>query len=515
MASSQAIVSVWDKTGVADFCRVLAKCGYNIISSGGTAKALTDAGIAVTEVSDYTGFPEMFGGRVKTLHPKIAGGILYDRKRDAKEAKQQKIEPIDIVVVNFYPFEQVAAKGAGIGELIENIDIGGPSMVRAAAKNFQHVAVIVRPEDYAKVASELEKTGKISEKTRFELAKKAFERIAHYDAIISDALSNIEQKDEFPDKITLRFEKAYPLRYGENPHQKAAAYRIAGRVSIFDARIFSGKQMSYNNFLDADSALSLILEFPSDTPACAIIKHNNPCGGATAPTLQEAYVNARATDPIAAYGSIIAFNQKLDAKTAAAMGDKFIEVILAPGYEPEALEVLKRRPSRRILDVSDLFAVANMRRVNFRTITGGMLYQDEDREVYDEIAAKAVSRRTPCKDEMASMHFAMKFAKHTKSNAVIIARGTQLIGVGAGQMSRIDSTRIAIKKATDNGFDTKGAVCASDAFLPFPDVLEKLADAGIIALAQPGGSKNDAEVIKAADARGVSMIFTGLRHFRH
>lgn len=517
MAIRRALVSVYDKEGIVEFCKGLSSLGVEIISTGGTAKALKAAKIKAKEASSITDFPEILGGRVKTLHPKIHGGILYKRgeKKHEAEVKMHGIIPIDMVVANLYPFEKTSASTNDLEKIIEDIDIGGPAMIRAAAKNFRHVIVVVDPNDYAAVLLQLRKNKNVDEKTRYCLMQKAFERTAGYDWAISTYFASREKREEFPIKFEMKFEQAYPLRYGENPHQKAVAYRRIGKVSLFDAKVHSGKQMSYNNFLDADSALGLILEFKEDEPTVAIIKHNNPCGGASAPTLSKAYELAHASDPESAYGSIIAFNRRVDVATANAIGNKFVEVVLAPGFEQGALEILKQKPSRRILDVSALFAQANAGRVNYRNITGGMLYQQKDDLVYDIAQAKAVTQKKPTKEQQADMYFAMKFAKHTKSNAIVLAKNSQVIGVGAGQMSRIDSCNIAIEKTKRSGFEIKGSCCASDAFFPFRDTLDRLAQAGVVALVQPGGSVRDDEVIKAADERGIAMIFTGVRHFKH
>ncbi len=517
MRIRRALISVFNKNGLLDLARALNRMGVEIISSGGTAAMLKKGDIPVVEVSDFTGAPEMFGGRVKTLHPKVHGGILYRRgsKEDEKEAKKNKIDPIDLVVVNLYPFEQtVAEKDVTQEKAIENIDIGGPALIRAAAKNWQHVAVVVDPEDYAGLIQDMEAhRGEVSEEKRKKLMIKAFERTSHYDWVISRHFGG-EGQERFPHRMKMIFERAYPLRYGENPGQKAAAYRQVGHLSLFDAKIFSGKQMSYNNFLDADSALHLIREFHGKT-ACVILKHTNPCGGAVGRTLKEAYEKAHAGDPLAAFGGIIAFSKRVDVDAANAIGNKFIEVILAPGYDPEALEILKAKPSRRILDITHLFTPLHAGDVNFRNITGGMLYQEEDAGIYELKQARAVSKRQPTDSEWRDMHFGMVIAKHAKSNAVIICRNEQIVGVGAGQMSRIDACKIAISKARENKFELKGCVSASDAFMPFPDTAEELGKVGVAAIVQPGGSIKDEEVIACADKYDMAMIFTGIRHFKH
>jgi len=513
----RALVSVWDKKGVAAFAKRLTACGVEIISTGGTAKHLRENGVKVREVSDLTGFPEMFEGRVKTLHPKVHGGILYRRNKpeDALQAAKNGVEGIDIVIVNLYPFEQVAGKeGVKAEEAIEMIDVGGPAMVRAAAKNHEHVVVVVDPKDYDSVADALE-NGEIQGALRKELALKAFARTSSYDAAICRYLSGLTDENQYPDFLEMKFERAYGLRYGENPSQQAAAYRILGRTSIFDSVIYAGsKLMSYNNFLDASSAFSLIREF-KDEVATVILKHNNPCGGAEGKTLEESYLRAHASDPESSFGGIVAFSRKVDVATAKAIGTKYLEVILAPGFEPDALEILKQRESRRILDVSNLWGQSAERAVEFRYIVGGMLYQGRDPGIYDKGTVKVVTKKQPSAEQLEDCYFATKFAKHIKSNAIAIVKERQLVGVGAGQMSRVDSCNIAIQKARRHGFDLGGTSAASDAFFPFRDGLDALADGGIGCVVQPGGSVKDAEVIAAADERGISMVFTGRRHFKH
>jgi len=514
----RALVSVWDKKGVAAFAKRLSACGVEIISTGGTAKHLRENGVGVREVSDLTGFPEMFEGRVKTLHPKIHGGILYRRghAEDVAQAQKNAVEGIDLVAVNLYPFEQVAGKeGAKYDEAVEMIDVGGPAMVRAAAKNHESVAVVVDPKDYDWVAAAVEKGGEIPLKERRELALKAFARTSSYDAAICRYLSGALKDDLFPDFLEMKFERAYGLRYGENPSQQAAAYRILGRASIFDSVIYAGsKLMSYNNFLDASSAFSLIREF-KDEVATVILKHNNPCGGAEGRTLEESYARAHASDPESSFGGIVAFSRRLDVATAKAIGTKYFEVILAPGFEPEALEILKQRETRRILDVSNLWGQSAERAVEFRYIVGGMLYQGRGPGIYDKGAIKVVTKKQPTAEQLEDCYFATKFSKHIKSNAIAIAKNRQLVGVGAGQMSRVDACNIAVQKALRHGFDLRGTSAASDAFFPFPDGIEALATAGVECVVHPGGSVKDAEVIAAADRLGVAMVFTGRRHFKH
>ena len=517
MKIKRALISVFDKTGLLDLAHVLHSQNVEILSSGGTAKALKKADIPVTEISIYTGAPEMFDGRVKTLHPKIHGGILMrrDNEKDNADAKKLNIKPIDLVVVNLYPFEKVTSQDNITHDIaIENIDIGGISLIRAGAKNSKFVTTIVDPEDYIKFIEEFESNnGEITEKKRHNLMIKAFERSSHYDWAISKFFGG-EGDEKFPHRMKMIFERAYPLRYGENPHQQAAAYRLVGQRSLFDARIYSGKQMSYNNFADADSALHLIREFHGQ-PACVILKHNNPCGVATAPSLQEAYSKALACDKLSSFGGIVAFSQRVDVDTAKTIGNKFLEVVLAPGYEPEALEILKAKPSRRILDITDFFTPVRPGDVTFKNISGGMLYQHEDPFVYDQNSTQTVTKKKPTDQQIKDMHFAMTVAKHVKSNAVIIAKNGQTIGIGAGQMSRVDSANIAITKARAADLDISDSSSASDAFLPFADTIETLAKAGVVALAQPGGSKRDEEVIKETDELDVAMIFTAIRHFKH
>ena len=517
MGIKRALISVHDKTGLIELAHALNNLGVEILSSGGTAKALSKADIPVIDVSKYTQSPELFDGRVKTLHPKIHGGILLRRNnpKDLEQAKENGIKPIDLVVVNLYPFEKVIKQEEVNDTLaVENIDIGGIALIRAAAKNFKWVTTVVDPEDYKQVIEELEENkGELSDKKRKNLMIKAFERSSHYDWAISRYFGG-EGDEKFPYRMKLIFERAYPLRYGENPHQKAAAYRHVGERSLFDARIYSGRVMSYNNFLDADSALHLIREFHGQS-AVVILKHNNPCGVAVGKSLKEAYQKAYGSDPLSAFGGVLAFSSRLDTATAKAIGTKYLEVILAPGYEPEALNLLKQKPSRRILDISDFFSPVRPGDVTFRHIEGGMLYQHEDSSIFDQRTAQVVTKLNPSEQELKDMLFAMTVAKHTKSNAVTLARKGQILGIGAGQMSRIDSTHIAIRKAAENKLSLEGAVAASDAFLPFPDTIEALAAAGVKVLAQPGGSVKDEDVIKRADELGVAMIFTGVRHFKH
>ncbi|MFA5105856.1 MAG: bifunctional phosphoribosylaminoimidazolecarboxamide formyltransferase/IMP cyclohydrolase [Candidatus Micrarchaeia archaeon] len=514
MAYSRALISVFDKRGIEQFAKGLAARGIEILSTGGTSKALQEAGVPVRDVSDFTGFPELFNGRVKTIHPKIHGGILY--RRDVNEhvisAKKHGIEPIDIVVVNLYPFAKIASQTDSILEdIIENIDIGGPALVRAAAKNYNNVLVITDPSDYES-ALEYVKSGSNDVEFRKSLMIKAFAMTSEYDWTISKFFG--QKKEAFPEFLDFHYQRAYPLRYGENPHQKAVAYKQWGKLSIFDAKIYSGKQMSYNNFLDADTALAIIREF-QDAKATVIVKHNNPCGGAAGSTLKESYDLAFMSDPGSAFGSVIAFSDVVDIETANAIGDRFVDVILAPGYDSDALLRLSAKPNRRILDISYLFKLNMSGQRIYRQVAGGILYQEADQVVYDPSAAKCVTKRAPSSHELDSMYFGTKFVKHTKSNALVFSTDRQLTGVGAGQMSRIDSCKLAMSKAKHDGFDLSKSVMSSDAYIPFRDVIDEIAPLGVKAVVQPGGSIRDQDVIDACNEYGIAMLFTGIRHFRH
>lgn len=491
-----ALLSVWDKAGIVDLAQTLVENKYRIISSGGTGKALKEAGIDFIEVSEYTGSPEIMGGRVKTLHPRIHGGLLGRRDVDAQVMKDLDINPIDLVVVNLYPFEKMSGEHLDLDKLIEFIDIGGPAMIRAAAKNFKFVSVVVDPADYPKVKEAVAKGG-FGYEERLALAKKVFARTAAYDAAISNYLSGIDS--EFPETYSFQFRNGRSLRYGENPHQKAAVYGdhgIAGQVPL------QGKEMSYNNYLDVDAAVSLLREF--DEPASVIVKHNNPCGVAIGKNGLEAYLAAREVDPVSAYGSIVALNTPVDTAIAEELCGTFVEVIVAPSYSPEAVEMMKRKPNMRVLVLPE-----KMEADAVRSIDGGILVQ---RATVPKEEWKVVSEREPTEQEIAAMRFAMKICKHTKSNAIIYANDHAALGIGAGQMNRVDSAKIAVEKARSS---LKGSVVASDAFLPFADTLEVAAAAGATALVQPGGSIRDQEVIEAANRLNVAMVFTGVRYFRH
>ena len=516
----RAIISLSNKSGIVDFAKKLSEMGVSILSTGGTAKALKEAGINVTDISAYTGFPEMMDGRVKTLHPKVHGGILgrRDNEEHMKQMKGADIEPIDMVVINLYPFESVTSRpDCTFEEAIENIDIGGPSMVRSAAKNFEFVAVVTDPSDYSAILKEMEGSGvSLSRETRFRLARKAFSTTARYDLLISHYLENAATKKEesihFPEIYTPVFEKVQHLRYGENPHQRGAFYRELGYngAAISRARVLQGKEMSYNNYLDANSALELVREY--DEPSTVIIKHNNPCGVASADDLKDSYCMARDTDPVSAFGGVIAFNTLVDEYTAEEVLKMFVEVIVAPEYTEEALKLFQKKSNVRLLEVGPLDAIPEGY-MDFKRVVGGVLLQDMDQGINGDLNnLKVVSSLKPTEEEIESMRFAWRVCKHVRSNAIVFGRGKQTIGIGAGQMSRVDSVKLAISKART---DVRGCVMASDAFFPFRDAIDEAAGVGITAIIQPGGSIKDQDVIKAIDEYKMAMVFTGVRHFRH
>ena len=515
----RAIISVTDKTGILEFAKELAKMGVEIISTGGTAELLKKGGVTVIPISSYTGFPEMLDGRVKTLHPKIHGGILAirDNSGHAKQMENYGILPIDMVVVNLYAFEKAVEKGSTLDEAIENMDIGGPTMIRAAAKNFRYVASVTDPADYSSIIEEMKKeNGAISLDTRFNLAKKVFELTSGYDSAISDYLSGAAEKppgpDEFPDIFTARFRKIQNLRYGENPHQKAAFYGAVPPApsTIATAVKHHGKELSYNNILDLSSAVTLTREFHES--ACVIIKHNNPCGVAMSKEgLLKAYLLALECDAKSAFGGIVGFNEQVTEEVAELMSEVFLEAVIAPGYETDALGILKEKKNLRIVEVGK--KTEKYSPYDIKTVSGGVLVQTPDRESASDL--KTVTQREPADEELEDLLFAWNVCKHVKSNAIILAKGTRTIGIGAGQMSRIDSTRIAVMKAKDTGLPVKGAVLSSDAFFPFRDNVDMAAEAGITAIIQPGGSIRDEDVIKAANEHNIAMVFTGIRHFRH
>ena len=516
----RALISVSDKTCIVDFAHCLSRHGVELLSTGGTFRLLQENGIDVTEVSEHTGFPEIMDGRVKTLHPKIHGGILGRRGQDDAVMAEQDIAPIDMVVVNLYPFAQTVAKpDCSLEDAIENIDIGGPTMVRACAKNHAHTTIVVDAADYSRVMEELaSRNGAISDATRFDLAVKAFEHTAAYDAAIANYLGGkvADCNESFPRTYNTQFIKQQTMRYGENPHQQAAFYveADAREASVSTARQLQGKALSFNNVADTDAAFECVKGF-TDT-ACVIVKHANPCGVATAVTPLEAYDKAFATDPTSAFGGIIAFNRPLDAITARAIIDRqFVEVIIAPGVEPAALDIVAEKPNVRLLDVGDNWPGEREHSHDFKRVTGGLLVQDRDLGMVGKDELSVVTERVPSEQEMRDLAFAWKVAKYVKSNAIVYAKDGQTIGVGAGQMSRVYSARIAGIKAADEGLSVPGSVMASDAFFPFRDGLDAAAAAGITAVIQPGGSMRDQEVIDAANEAGIAMVFTGMRHFKH
>lgn len=512
----RALISVSDKTGVIEMAKGLSALGAEILSTGGTAKTLRDAGVKVTDVAAYTGSPEILDGRVKTLHPKIHGGLLGRRSLEAhvEQMNQYKIDPIDVVVVNLYPFEATIAKpDCRFEDAIENIDIGGPSMLRSAAKNHEDVLVVVDPADYVRVLDAV-KSNTATATLRRQLAMKVFQHTARYDGLIAAYLEQQVQGGEvkFPKVLSLQFELAETLRYGENPHQQGAFYRerYGTEPSVSRGKILHGKAMSYNNFLDANSALELVKEY--DETAVAIIKHNNPCGVALGATSVEAYVKARETDPVSAFGGVIAFNRTVDLAAATEITSTFVEVVIAPGFAEDALAELKRKKDLRLLDVGPLMKV-KQEGFDLKKLVGGLIVQDRDLGVLPDLRALTVPTvRKPTDEEYAACGFAWKVCKHVKSNAIVYAKPGQTVGIGAGQMSRVDSVKLAAMKAQ---MPVKGCVMASDAFFPFRDGLDAAADVGITAVIQPGGSIRDTEVVKAADEHGMTMILTGMRHFRH
>jgi phosphoribosylaminoimidazolecarboxamide formyltransferase/IMP cyclohydrolase len=525
----RALISVSDKSGIVELGKALAARGVEILSTGGTAKALLEAGVPVVQVSEYTGSPEIMGGRVKTLHPRVHGGILMRGDLDLDDLAKVGGQPIDMVVVNLYPFEQTVAKGtASHAEIIEEIDIGGPSMVRSAAKSHPRVTVLVDPSDYAGVLAELGEKSATTLATRARLAAKAFAHTAAYDGAIAAYLSRDvspegarEEDPLYPQYLTLTFEKGYKLRYGENPHQTGAFYRertsVAGGLARAESLGAGGKELSFNNFVDAQAALDAVREHTA-SPACVIVKHTNPCGTAVAPTLEEAYRVARDADPVSAFGGIVALNRDVDAATAKAMSEIFLECIVAPSFSDAALEILRAKKNLRLLAVGQAPKRAGAQ-LDYRKIGGGLVAMSADLSGDGEVeSAKVVTRRAPTEEELRALSFAWRVTKHVKSNAIVLARPGETpgvfrtVGVGAGQMSRVVSVGGALEKA---GELAKGSVLGSDAFFPFPDGVERAIAGGVTAIAQPGGSVKDADVIAVADAAGIAMVFTGVRHFRH
>lgn len=516
MKVGRALVSVHDKTGLVELGRALVGLGIELVSTGGTARTLRDAGLPVREVAEITGFPEMMDGRVKTLHPKIHGGILA--RRDVPEhvaaLEQHGIPPIDLVISSLYPFEATIARpGVTAAEAIEQIDVGGPAMIRAAAKNHASVAVVTDPSQYDAVLGELRATGgALGDETRARLAREAFRRTSEYDATIASYLES-RGGDAFPATLGVRAERAMALKYGENPHQAAAFYRLAGAApfGVGAMRQLHGPELGYNNLLDFSEALSLLLEFSE--PAAVAIKHTNPCGVAVAPTVGAAMARAKASDPVSIYGGIVGVNRELDMAVVAELSGIFVEILFAPAFAPDALEELRRTKKRcRVLEVPCAIPAGV---VEYRSVLGGLLAQGADLVDLNEATLATVSRRAPTAEEMTALRFAWKIAKHAKSNTIVLATRDQVVGVGAGQMNRLDSARLAVMRAGEVGLATRGTVCASDAFFPFRDALDVVAQAGATAVIHPGGSLRDEEVIAAANEHGMAMVTTGIRHFRH
>ena len=509
-----ALVSVYDKEGIVDFCRTLHQVGVEIISSGGTAEALKKARIPVKEISEITGFPEMLDGRVKTLHPIIHAGILARRtKEHLQQLENNNIKPIDLVVVNLYPFKETLQKTKNFYEIIEKIDIGGPSLVRGAAKNHEYVAVVVSPKQYDKVRNELiQNNAELSRNTLRELAMEAFAETAAYDALISQYFLAKFSLERMPIKFTPTFEKMYDCRYGENYQQKASFYKepFAIETVVAAARQLNGKELSFNNIFDANAAIELVREFKE--PAAAIIKHTNPCGVAVAAGIDKAFADAFACDKLSAFGGIIALNRPCDIKAAKQIISFFNEVVIAPAYDEKAFQELSKKKNLRVLELKGIGAVAGKKGLDFKKVAGGLLLQEKDSATLAKNSLKIVTKKHPNEHEMKSLEFAWVVAKHVKSNAIVLAKGTRTTGIGAGQTSRVDAVKIAIEKARKNA---KGSVMASDAFFPFKDSVSIAAKAGITAIIQPGGSLKDADIIKEADKKKIAMVFTGIRHFKH
>jgi len=506
---------VSDKTGIVELARELSGIGVEIISTGGTAKTLSDAGLKVTNISDITGFPECLDGRVKTLHPMVHGGLLAIRSNPdhMRQIKELGIEPIDMVIINLYPFKQTILKGhIELEEAIENIDIGGPTMLRAAAKNYQDVVVMVDPADYKTVMDELKASKEISVKTKFKLAYKVFEHTSHYDTLIAKYLRDKVGEEAFPETLSLTFEKVQDMRYGENPHQKAVFYKEVGaNIGCLTSSVqLHGKELSYNNINDANGALELLKEF--DEPTVVAVKHANPCGVASGDNIHEAYIGAYESDPVSIYGGIIAANREIDEKTAEEINKIFVEIVIAPSFTEEAVRVLTQKKNIRLLKLDNISAKLPAGTLDMKKVTGGLLVQNYNNELLNIDDLRVVTDKKPTEEEMQSLVFAMKVVKHTKSNGIALAKGKQSIGVGPGQTNRIMAAKIAIEYGGDR---TKGAVMASDAYFPFPDCVEAAAKAGITAIIHPGGSKNDQESIDACNKYGIAMVFCGMRHFKH
>ncbi len=513
----RALISVSDKTGIVEFAQELVKRGVEIISTGGTHKALEAAGINVIGISDVTGFPECLDGRVKTLHPRIHAGLLSVRSNPEhmEQIKELGVDTIDMVVVNLYPFKKTIEKpGVSLEEAIENIDIGGPSMLRSAAKNYAGVVVLVDPSDYDTVLKEWDETGDVTYDTRFRLCTKVFEHTAYYDTLISQYMNKQRNDFSFKNTMTLTFEKVQEMRYGENPHQAAAFYRepLAVAGTLPQAVKLHGKELSYNNINDTNGALDLLKEFGNDGPTVIAVKHANPCGVGKGETICEAYVNAYNADPVSIFGGIVAANREIDAQTAEEISKIFLEIVIAPSFTPEALEIIERKKNIRVLTLEDISKAVPSTAYDMKKVAGGLLVQQYNTELYDEADVKVVTKKQPTKEEMDAMMFGMKIVKHVKSNGICVVKGNATLGVGPGQTNRIGAAEIALNMAGENA---KGAVLASDAFFPFSDCVELAAKYGITAIVQPGGSVRDQDSIDKCDELGIAMVFTGKRHFKH
>ncbi len=512
----RALISVSDKTGVVEFAKRLEALGYEIVSTGGTHKVLEEAGIAVTGVSDVTGFPECLDGRVKTLHPAIHAGVLAMRSNPEhmKQIEELGVAPIDIVAINLYPFKETILKeNVQFEDAIENIDIGGPTMIRAAAKNWQDVAVIVNPEDYEVVAAELEKSGEVSRETKGRLMRAVFEHTAQYDSLIANYLRREAGESPFPEKFTMTYEKVQEMRYGENPHQKAAFYKEIGKGyegTLAAAKQLHGKELSYNNINDANGALDCLKEF--DGPCAVAVKHANPCGVGLADNIYDAYMKAYESDPVSIFGGIVALNRPVDKKTAEELSKIFLEIIIAPSFDADALEILEKKKNIRLLELPEITKKNNPSMLDMKKVAGGLLVQQLDCESFDENNLKVVTKRAPTEAEMEQLKFAMKVVKHVKSNGICLVKENGTVGVGPGQTNRITALELAVKYAGDRA---AGSVMGSDAFFPFDDCVKCAHEAGITAIIQPGGSIRDEDSIKACDEYGIAMVFTGMRHFKH
>lgn len=516
MKGRKALISVSDKTGVVLFARELEAMGWEIISTGGTAKTLREANVRVKDISELTGFPEILEGRLKTLHPLVHGGILgrRDSELHLKQMQEHGIAAIDLVAVNLYPFPEVIAKGnVTLEEAIENIDIGGPTMVRSAAKNYRDVIVVVDPAKYSLVVEELRNKGDLSLKSRFALAVEAFTHTAYYDSIISNYLRGLQENggNQFPSQLALPFVKVQDLRYGENPHQRASFYRepLPEKSSVAAARQLQGKELSFNNINDLNAAWELLKEF--EEPTAVAVKHTNPCGVASADSLVEAYRKAYDADPVSIFGGVVALNREVDEETAALMSKIFLEVIVAPSFSREALKIFSRKKDVRLLEIP-LEGKSSQKGLDFKKVSGGLLLQDDLQEIYDPFSWRSVTVRKPTEQEISDLLFALKVVKHVKSNAIVIAKRKQTLGIGAGQMSRVGAVKIAVEQAGEN---IKGSVMASDAFFPFKDGVEIAAAEGVTAVIQPGGSARDEEVIETCEKYNMAMLFTGKRYFKH